>query len=170
VAGDDARLGRLGEQRGQLLVGRHFAHDRGVVARSGVDVERVVEHDGERQRGEPLGLSLVEPLEQPVEAIVGRELLVEEPVGVAADHVRIRQRADALDHLTRLRRPGRDVPADHNRLDALALDLGQHRFERREVPVDVVKGGDPQFLVPPRRRSNVSTGRFRRRIEQSPTS
>ena len=42
----------------------------------------------------------------------------------------------------RLKRPPEHVPADHDPLDALALDLRENRLERRQVSVDVVERRD----------------------------
>jgi hypothetical protein len=56
--------------------------------------------------------------------------------------VRVREPAHELDHPPWLRRPGGDVAADHDGVDALALDLRQHGLERGQIPVDVVERGD----------------------------
>ena len=84
------------------------------------------------------------------------------PVAVAADEGRpaVAQKAQRL-----LRhRPEDDVAADENRV---RVDLGEHRFESRQVPVDVVKGGHPHWRVKRETDStcgvcgNMSTGRTR---------
>src|SRR5205085_6811095 len=51
------------------------------------------------------------------------------------------QPAESLERLDRLR-PVDAVAAEHDEVDVLALDLGEHRLERRQVRVDVVEGGD----------------------------
>jgi hypothetical protein len=56
VARHHAALLDVAQQARELLVRRQLGDDRGVVERRRVHVERVVEHDRERQRDEPLDL------------------------------------------------------------------------------------------------------------------
>ena len=60
-------------------------------------------------------------------------------------------------------RPEGDVAADE---DGVRVDLGEHRFERRQVPVHVVEGGDPHLVKRETDSTcgvcgNMSTGRTR---------
>ena len=63
-------------------------------------------------------------------------------LAVAADPGRVRQPAQAFDRLARPGRPRREVAAQEVRVDAPGLCVLQHLFERRQVAVDVVQGGE----------------------------
>jgi SAM-dependent methyltransferase len=59
------------------------------------------------------------------------------------------QRHHLLDCLAR-QRPGRDIAADHDRLNLFASNFGQYRPQRGQIAVDVVKGRDPHQRDHPR--------------------
>jgi hypothetical protein len=57
------------------------------------------------------------------------------------------ERDQAIECLSR-HRPRGQITAEDDQVRRLALDLTQNRFERRQVPVDVVEGGDPRNKKP----------------------
>ena len=69
-------------------------------------------------------------------------------IRVAADEHGALERREALAG----HRASADVPAAHDRVDALALDFREHRLERRQVAVDVVERRDPARTLSRRRR------------------
>ena len=151
VSADNRRLAGIAEHLLDDLVGVVLREDLLVASRrrmaeadrpEPIDVER----DGEWEALEVVGLLVGEPRRDPVRQAVRLGVhaptdLERNPVGVSLDCVYVGQLADERERFAR-HRPGDDVTADYDRVGTFALDLLEHCFERGDVAVDVVQGGD----------------------------
>ena len=127
---DEARVDAV-ERVGKPLVRRRVGQDRLVATRRRVAVENAVELDRGRPRTRPLDGVSVEVREHPVVRLA---------VAVPTNELRV-HRADELERLGRLRAE-EYVAAEHDRVDAYAVDLGQDGLERARHRVDVVERCD----------------------------
>jgi hypothetical protein len=122
-----------------------------------VDVERHRERPGEHGRVTLVAQSFAAP---------GLEIAVGVP-----EHDE-RAVAEPEHALERLRRPwtGDHIAAEHDPVDLLALDLGQHGVERREVAVHVVERRDAHYAgtAAAAAARAASARRTRRRARDSP--
>lgn len=113
-----------------------------------------VEHDALAEGGDEVTLGPGDALRGPRAASPGRILLLrvegdaavvrgdDLAVGVPAHEVRASAELhQALEGRAR-ERPARDVAAHHDPVRLLALELGEHRVESRDVAVDVVERCD----------------------------
>ena len=156
VAADDERGVHIVEDREQPIFWRESREDLGVVARRRMTAEhgaeaRDVESKRRRPRGHDRALFRRQLLRRPAHARAKRlghrgRAAVEQrerlavAVAVQKSHGHL-ERQQPLQRVAR-HRPRQHIAADNHLIDALPPHLGQHRFERRQIPMNVAQHRD----------------------------